>query len=80
MDKIDDYLEKRNKSFVIDETDELKIIMNNLLGDFKKGMSNEEIKQLSSKYLSSIENYVDKMENYLSNQKTAEIQNKLVSL
>lgn len=80
MDKIDDYLEKRNKSFVIDETDEFKIIMNNLLGDFKKGMSNEEIKQLSSKYLSSIENYVDKMENYLSNQKTAEIQNKLVSL
>jgi len=80
LDKIDDYLEKRNKSFVIDETDEFKIIMNNLLGDFKKGMSNEEIKQLSSKYLSSIENYVDKMENYLSNQKTAEIQNKLVSL
>lgn len=46
--KIDDYLKKRNQSFVIDETDEFKIILNELLKDFKQGMTNEEIKQKSS--------------------------------
>ena len=58
-------MRKRNYSYVIDETDEMKIVLKDLLGNLKQGMTNTEIKSLSQKYVDILEKLVFKSENYL---------------
>ena len=68
LDRMDAYLAERNFSYVIDETDELKLLLEKALAESKTDLTDQKIKELSHKYIEALESYLLRGEEFLNQE------------